>query len=174
MDLAIVTGHGADKLTDILGLRPYFKERNVFCVGNREYDHDYVLPILESDIGYFDLKRLRTNGLENTVIQFLDMVKERDLDGFFIHLDVDVLNDKIMPAVDSRQRDGLVYEEFLELMIPLLSSEKAIGIEITILDPNLDKDGKFIKKFVEKFIEAFRQGEGQPITRPPIKILPRE
>ena len=153
MDLAIVTGYGHDKLTNIHNQKPYFKEKNIFCVGNREYDPNYVSPILESDIQYFDLKGLRTNGLKKTANQFLALVRENNLDGFFIHLDVDVLNDKIMPAVDSRQIDGLTYKELAELLIPLLSSNKAIGIEITILDPDLDPNGEHTNEFVKNFIE---------------------
>ncbi|HET8736939.1 MAG TPA: arginase family protein [Pricia sp.] len=159
MDLAIVTGHGHDKLTNILNKKPYFEEKNVFCVGNREYDENYVRPILESDIEYSDLKELRTKKPENIANQFLEMVRERDLEGFFIHLDVDVLNDNIMPAVDSREIDGLTYNELLELLKPLFSSGKAIGIEITILDPNLDRDGKFTKEFIKKFIEILEHGK---------------
>ena len=153
MDLALVTGHGHNKLTNIHNLKPYFKEKNVFCVGNREFDPEYVRPILESDIQYFDLNRLRTNGLRNTAEQFLEAVGKHKLDGFFIHLDVDVLNDGIMPAVDSREKGGLTYEEFSELLTPLLSNTMAVGIEITILDPDLDVGGKHTIKFVENFVE---------------------
>ena len=49
MDLAIVTGHGHDKLTNIFNLKPYLPERNVFCVGNREYSPEYIQPILGSE-----------------------------------------------------------------------------------------------------------------------------
>lgn len=157
MDLAIVTGYGHDKLTNILNQKPYFEEKYIFCVGNREYDQDYVQPILESDIHYFDLKSLRKNGLKKTANQFLRLVKEHDLDGYFIHLDVDVLNDEIMPAVDSRGIDGLTYKEFRELLVPLLSSKKAVGIEITILDPDLDPDGKYTVEFIKNFIEILEQ-----------------
>ncbi len=153
MDLAIVTGYGHSKLTNIHNQKPYFKEKNVFCVGNREYDQEYVAPILESKIQYFDLKRLRNNGLEKTSNQFLELVLKNNLDGFLIHLDVDVLNDRIMPAVDSREIDGLTYKEFRELLIPLLTSKKVIGIEITILDPNLDPDGKYTVEFINNFVE---------------------
>ena len=153
MDLAIVTGYGHEKLTNIYNLFPYFKERNVFCIGNREYDMDYIRPILESQIRYCDLNQLRTNGLDKTTNQFLNLVEKHDLDGFFIHLDVDVLNDRIMPAVDSRESDGLYYSELSELLRPLLSNNKAIGIAITILDPNLDEHGEFTTEFVHNFIE---------------------
>ncbi|GAA3654824.1 arginase family protein [Flavivirga jejuensis] len=159
MDLAIVTGYGHNKLTNIYNQKPYFKEKNVFCVGNREYDPEYVSPILESDIQYFDLKRLRSNGFTKTANQFLELVWQNNLDGFFIHLDVDVLNDDIMPAVDSREIDGLTYKEFRELLTPLLSSKKAVGIEITILDPNLDPKGKYVDEFIKNFIEILENGK---------------
>ncbi|WP_422350916.1 arginase family protein [Flagellimonas sp.] len=159
MDLAIVTGHGHDKLTNILGLKPNVKEENVFCVGNRECDPKYVHPILESDIHYFDLKRFRNNGLKQTAEQFLEMVETHNLDGFLIHLDADVLNDDIMPAVDSREADGLLYHELAEILIPLLLSTKAIGMEITILDPNLDSDGTYTTEFVRNLTTLLNQGK---------------
>ena len=87
------------------------------------------------------------------------MVEENELDGFFIHLDVDVLNDDIMPAVDSREKDGLNYPEFNTLLSKLLSSSKAVGIEITILDPKLDKGGKYTTEFVSNFVKVIEIGK---------------
>jgi arginase len=165
MELAIVTGYGHEKLTNILNLKPYFKKKNVWCVGNREYDPKVVNEILNSDIKYFDLNALRKMGIENSTLQFLKMVDENELDGFFIHLDVDVLNDDIMPAVDSREMDGLNYNEFTNLMSRLLSSPKAIGIEITILDPNLDKEGQYTREFVSNFIKVIDIGKSQRTTK---------
>jgi len=159
MELAIVTGYGHEKLTNILSLKPYFKESNVWCVGNREYASHIVKPILDSDINYFDLNTLRKIGIENCTLQFLKMVEKNELDGFFIHLDVDVLNDDIMPAVDSREKDGLNYPEFITILGMLLTSEKAIGMEITILDPNLDKEGKYTKEFVSNLVKVIEIGK---------------
>lgn len=79
------------------------------------------------------------------------MVSENNLDGFLIHVDADVLDDKVMPAVDSREKDGLSYVELSKILVPLLSSPKSIGIEITILNPDLDKSGQYSIKFVENF-----------------------
>ncbi len=87
------------------------------------------------------------------------MVEKNELDGFFIHLDVDVLNDDIMPAVDSREKDGLNYPEFVTILGMLLTSEKAIGMEITILDPNLDKEGKYTKEFVSNLVKVIEIGK---------------
>ena len=90
------------------------------------------------------------------------MIEENDLDGFLIHLDVDVLNDNIMPAVDSRENDGLNYPEFITILTRLLSSPKSIGIEITILDPNLDIEGKYTTAFVSNFVKVIEIGK-QPV-----------
>ena len=94
---------------------------------------------------------LRKNGIKKYVSEFLQMVKDKNLNGFWIHIDVDVLNDDIMPAVDSRQPDGLNYNEFNEILQLLLNDTKAKGLDITILDPDLDPSGEYTKGFVNNF-----------------------
>lgn len=152
MDLAIVAGHSHEKLTNVYNLKPYIQEKHIYCVGNREYDVNYEKPVIDSNVAYFPLNRLRENGLQHTVQQFLKMVEQENLDGFFIHFDVDALDDRIMPAVDSRTDDGLSYDELAEILTPLLASKKAVGMETTILDPDLDEEGMYTKAFVSKMI----------------------
>lgn len=155
MELAIVTGLGHDKLTNVQNLKPYFEEGHVWCVGNRELDSDCVDTITKSSINYFDLGKLRKVGIEHCTELFLKMVEAQKLDGFLVHLDVDVLNDNIMPAVDTRQPDGLTYSELVQILTELLLSTKAVGMEITILDPNLDKEGKYITELVSSLVHVF-------------------
>jgi len=157
MDLAFVTGHGHDKLVDIDGQKPYVKEEHVYCVGNREYEDWYVELIKKSSIHYVDLHALRHAGIENCIAGFLNMVHSDELDGFWIHIDVDVLNDIIMPAVDSRTPDGLLYDEFNNILQLLLSDSKAAGVEITILDPELDPTGDYTREFVHNFCTTFNK-----------------
>ena len=157
MDLAFVTGHGHAKLTDIDQQKPYVKEEHVYCVGNREYEDWYVELIKRSSINYIDLHSLRHTGIENCVAGFLKMVHTNKLDGFWIHIDVDVLNDIIMPAVDSRSPDGLLYDEFNLILQSLLSDNKAAGVEITILDPELDPTGEYTIEFVHNFCTSFNK-----------------
>jgi arginase len=155
MDLAIVTGQGHPKLTNIFGLSPYFLEQNVWCVGNRDFDEVYVKVITNSAINYFDLSRLRQWGISRCCNDFLGLVARKKLDGFWIHFDVDVLDDELMPAVDSRETGGLSFEEMKEILGILLDHEKAAGIEITILDPDLDPGGVYTKRFVHEMGEIF-------------------
>ena len=156
MGLALIAGVGHEKLTNIDGLKPYMEEENIFCVGNREYDDEYVALSVESNMHYFDLDDIRKQGPETIAQNFLQMVEEEKLDGFWIHFDVDALNDEVMPCVDSRTEDGLWYDEVKVLLNPLIQSTHFSGMEITILDPTLDKEGKYINRFVKEMEEVFK------------------
>ena len=155
MAASIVTGNGHEKLTNILNLSPYVKEENLWCVGNREYDDEYENEIRNSSATYISLKDLREKGISNCTTAFLSEVENKNLDGFWLHIDVDVLNDTIMPCVDSRTPDGLTYDEFNELTSYLFQSKKLCGLEITILDPDLDTTGQYTKDFVDNITHTF-------------------
>lgn len=155
MDLAIVTGNGHEKLVNIDGLGPYIKEECAWSFGNRDYNKAYTDEIEKSPIHYFDLNRLRREGIANCVNQFLRFIQDDAIDGFWIHIDVDVLNDDLMPAVDSRQDGGLNFDEFKKVLVPLLAHQKISGLEITILDPDLDRDGGYAKSLIKSLAEIF-------------------
>ncbi|MBV8327674.1 arginase family protein [Chryseobacterium sp.] len=160
MDLAIVSGTGHEKLTNIEGLKPYFSEEHIFCCGNAETDDDeYVRQIMNSEVRYFDLEQLRNNGLRKTAEDFMNLVNEKKLDGFFIHFDVDILKDELMPAVDSRMEDGIDYTDLKEILKPLIHHPKCFGIEITILDPDYDENGIYTQPFVENLIQIIKNKE---------------
>jgi arginase len=65
------------------------------------------------------------------------------------------LDDALMPAVDSRQPGGVDYAELVELLGPLLRSELAVGMVITIFDPELDPTGEIAEAFTATVVEAF-------------------
>lgn len=157
MAAAMVAGVGPQKLTNINGMSPYIREEYVWCVGNREYDEDYESVIRNSAARYLSLYALRETGIEKTLDSFLEVVDVEKLDGFWVHIDVDVLDDEIMPAVDSRTSGGLSYGEFDQMIYLLLSSPKISGMEITILDPDLDPSGIYTKEFVSHFTKAFNK-----------------
>jgi arginase len=94
-----------------------------------------------STIHYTDLATIRQLGPQACAQAFLEHVVSAKLDGFWIHFDVDVLNNKLMPAVDSPQPGGLTYAELVALLLPLLTSHQAVGLDLTILDPSLDPTG---------------------------------
>jgi arginase len=63
-------------------------------------------------------------------------------------LDADVLSDSIMPAVDYRLPDGLFWEELVTILQVALSSNRVVGIEVTIYNPLLDQERHIAPEFV--------------------------
>ncbi|GAA3949650.1 arginase family protein [Chitinophaga oryziterrae] len=159
MDLALVTGNGPAILSDIDKQGPYIAEEHVFSYGNRELDEDYVAVIKGSSIRYYDLPAIREQGIGRITADFLTMIGQNDLDGFWIHLDVDVLNNEIMPCVDSPQEDGLSYQELKQTLQPLLASPFFKGINITILDPALDPHGAYTTAFSAQLSALLKPAE---------------
>jgi arginase len=103
----------------------------------------------------WDLWKMRSLGVNRIALETLEKLEPSAVEGFWVHLDADVLDDTIMPAVDSRQPDGLSYAELIEVLRPLLGSPLAAGMQVTIFDPELDKDGKIAAEFTDALIEAF-------------------
>lgn len=100
-------------------------------------------------------ERVRASGAEAVAAATIAALAARGLDGFWIHLDVDVLDDAVMPAVDTREAGGLSYAELVALLLPALASGLARGLTVTIFDPTLDANGTMARDLVVALTTAF-------------------
>ena len=96
---------------------------------------------LPDELKALDLPAIRASGAEAAAHAAIAHLTRPELDGFFIHLDADVLDDAIMPAVDFRVPGGLSWDELSMVLRIALASDRATGIEIAIYNPRLDEDG---------------------------------
>ena len=143
MDLAFATGHGPRLLTDIDGQGPLVAEQDVFVFGFRDGEEqirDGSQP-LPPTMRALDLAAVRRMGIEAAARLAVEHVTRENLAGFFIHLDADCLDDEIMPAVEYRLPGGLSQDELKTILRIALNSGKAVGLEVTIYNPDLDEDG---------------------------------
>ena len=158
MDLAIVSGHGPEILSNLDHLKPLVKEQDIVVFGYRDSAQsaqygcqDIKKTTMINAVELVDVEKL---GLKNTASLGIRTLLKNELSGFWIHLDADVLDDSIMPAVDYRLPDGITFSEFSNLLKLLLLSKKAVGISITIFNPTLDKDGSITRNFVSSIVEG--------------------
>jgi arginase len=158
MDLAIVSGHGPEILSNLDHLKPLVKEQDIVVFGYRdsaqsaEYGcQDIKKTTMINAVELVDVEKL---GLKNTASLGIQTLLKNELSGFWIHLDADVLDDSIMPAVDYRLPDGITFPELSNLLKLLLLSKKAVGISVTIFNPTLDKDGSITRNFVSSIVEG--------------------
>lgn len=138
--VAQITGRGQSDLTDIEGLRPYVRDEDVSLLGIRDADEDQpeltALGIRHTPVG-----EIRRRGPDVVAREALGHLQRSPLDGFWIHLDADVLDPSVMPAVDSPDPDGLLTGELRDLLLPLAASPRCVGIDVTIYDPDRDPEG---------------------------------
>jgi arginase len=159
MDLAIVSGRGPNILTNVDGLKPLVQDQDIVVFGYRDAEQAASYgsqDVRDTNMHVFDLQSVRKFGtIAAAASQAADILANNELDGFWIHLDADVLDDSIMPAVDYRLGGGgLSFSELSDLLKILVASDRAVGMDITIFNPWLDLDGSITRRFVSSLIRG--------------------
>ncbi|MFE5972312.1 arginase family protein [Streptomyces sp. NPDC056460] len=141
MELALATGRGPRRLADLEGLGPLVRDEDVVAFGFRDADESAAagsLP-LPPRLYALALDDVRAAGAREAARGAVARLAERE--GYWVHLDVDVLDDAIMPAVDYRQPGGLSWAELEDVLRTALGHERAAGFDVTIFNPRLDPSG---------------------------------
>ena len=68
---------------------------------------------------------------------------------FWIHLDVDVLDEAAMPATDYLMPDGLEWDELAALMAPLGAAPGLAGLSLGCVNPEKDPGGRYAERTCE-------------------------
>jgi arginase len=140
-DLAVVTGRGAEALTNLEGRRPLVRDADVVAIGHRGLE-GFADEVLATPMTLFDAGTLRRLGPEEVARRAVAALAGRGVEGFWVHVDADVLDPEVMPAVDSPEPGGLSFQELAALLAALTAAEAATGMQLTIFDPELDADGR--------------------------------
>lgn len=142
MCLGLALGRGDTPLCRLGGDSPLVQPRDVALVGRRDehepwYGHDALHASAVLDLPD---AVVRDKGYGQAAPAVLERIGHTGLDGFWIHLDVDVLDPAVMPAVDSPEAGGPDVHQLVDLLAPLVAHPRSLGMEVTIYDPELDPD----------------------------------
>ncbi len=157
MDLALATGRGPRIVADLEGRGPLVRDEDVVQLGRRdaaEAEQAGSQRIEDTAITVIDLQTLRQRGPERAARDALTHLCRPELDGFWIHLDCDVLDDAVMPAVDYRLPGGLSWTELESVISAASESGGVLGLEVTIFNPALDSDGSIALALVNCLVGA--------------------
>jgi arginase len=141
MDLAVVTGRGPAELSDIEQLSPLVRDEDAVVFGIRDAAlaaADGSPDVRQTVMRVFDLGDVRKLGAAQATRLGVEALEASGGEGFWIHLDADVLNDEVMPAVDYRMPDGLWPQELSGALAVALASPLALGMDVTIYNPAFD------------------------------------
>jgi arginase len=143
MCLALAVGRGDSPLARLQGAAPLVRAEDLVVIGRRD----------EADTPWYGQEQLRAgpmldlphpaireHGTAEIARLALERVGQPGVDAFWIHVDADVLDPSVVPAVDSPVPDGLSLDQLAELVTLLVRPAGAIGLDLTIYDPQLDPD----------------------------------
>ncbi|MEU4016932.1 arginase family protein [Microbacterium sp. NPDC028030] len=140
--LAAAVGQHWPAIADIEGRRPYFAPERTAHIGHRSDDEEQeeVRALLgrvtpASDVVTLGAARVAADAAA---------VAGPD---YWLQVDVDVLDPEVMPAVDSPDAGGIRAHELTTLLQEL--APHAVGISITVFDPDLDPDGRYARLLVD-------------------------
>lgn len=144
MDLALATGHGPPAVGDLEGRAPLIRAEDAVIVGFRDAEEqarDGSQP-LPGALLALDLAVVRAAGARAAAKRAVaHLTRPGAPEGFWVHVDADVLDDTVMPAVDYRQPGGLFADELATVLAVAVATGRVAGVEVTIYNPKLDPDG---------------------------------
>jgi arginase len=162
------TGEAADMPMSVafgLGPEPWVRAAGgvsttpgeVVVLGARDPEEaDDIAGLLQGELAALEIHgpvRLRTTGLRTTARRTAERLAA-GTGRFWVHLDVDVLDELAMPATDYLMPGGLGWEELAELMSPLGAAPALAGLSVACVNPEKDPDGDYTRRTADLLVAA--------------------
>lgn len=150
MDLALATGRGEALLTEWPGIAgPLVADEAVVQIGERESrDRNFAWPDVNATaITRIDVFAAREMGAPGVLEKTGAALARADYP-YWLHLDVDVLDQTVMPAVDSPGSPGIDPDDLVAILSPLAADGRCIGMDMTVFDPDLDPSRELARLLV--------------------------
>ena len=158
MDLALVTGKGPELLADIDCRKPYIRPEDTILCGYRRPAPGEESPAApQQPMAAFALTVMQQQGIAESTAAAVAHLEAAPTQGFWVHVDMDVLATEWMSAVDSPEAGGMTPQELSTLLRRAVNSQRCTGMEITIYDPTLDPSGVGADLIVHMLAELFSQ-----------------
>ena len=155
MDLAILTGHGPPGLLDRDG--PLLEPAAAVLLGHRPAElHPDVAgenARLDPAIRALTAPELRERGAARVGADAAAWLAERPA---WLHLDLDVLDEAVLPAVSYPQPLGLDWDELVAVVRPLAAAPNLLGVSVADFNPDRDPDGNHAARVVDALQSLWR------------------
>ncbi|WP_075791614.1 arginase family protein [Massilia putida] len=151
MDLALATGRGEALMTDWPDVTsPLVHDRHVVQIGEREgRNPDFAWPdVNDTAIDRIDVFAANDMGPHAVLERIRRTLGATPGQRFWVHLDVDVLDEAVMPAVDSPGSPGIAPADLAIILSGLVPDPRCAGMTVTVFDPDLDPDGTYARTLV--------------------------
>jgi arginase len=154
MDLALATGRGELLLTHwpVAG-SPLVTDDDVIQIGDRDpAETGYGPP--DPPMAGLTVQDVLRAGIAKAANRVIGHLRHRGLDRVWLHVDLDVLDQTVLPAVDTPGSPGLTFGQLGQLQGRLNGSGRVVGLDVTIYDPELDPAGEYAPRIVDCLASA--------------------
>lgn len=152
-DFAAACGLHHPRISDIDTLAPYIHPENVVQIGCRSNDEN--LAECRSRLGGVITAPEWTDDPRAAAQDVRAVVTRDELDGYWVHVDVDVLDPEYLPAVDSPDSGGVSPDALVDLLTQIWPG--CVGMTVGILDPDLDPDGRYARLVADVILRSIEQ-----------------
>lgn len=105
--------------------------------------------MLATQITHLTVQHTLRRGIADAARHILARLETRGLDRVWVHVDLDVLDESVLPAVDSPGSPGLSAAQLAELGQLLVRSGRVAGVDFAIYDPALDEARRYPAMLVD-------------------------
>jgi arginase len=157
MPVATALGSGPQAWVEAAG-GPCLSAGDTVIIGYRDLEQSLADGMVDPDslegLRHLDVEAVRSQG---PGVVGIDTERElaASVGRFWLHLDVDVLDESVFPATDYLFPGGMEWSELLDVMRPLGSSPALIGVSIGCYNPEKDPDGACGRALVDACRDVF-------------------
>jgi arginase len=160
MDLALASGRGERLLTHWPGIgAPLASDMDIIQVGERNAGYSISherTTIPRTGIYQLTAQNVLAGGIDAAARRVIAKLEARGLDKVWLHVDLDVLDQEVMPAVDAPGSPGFTYAQLSGFVDTLCASGRISGVNFTIYDPAQDPRGLYARPLVKCMADAVR------------------
>jgi arginase len=156
MDLALVLGRGHPELTALAGEAPIVAPEDVALIGHRpaELDSDVAaeIALVPDAVKQVTAPAVRRRGAGRVAWATLAAGRGQPV---WLHVDLDALDERELPAVTYTQPQGLSWSELVELLEPLIAAPDLAGMSLADLDADHSHARQHAGRIVDVLQSAF-------------------
>jgi arginase len=153
MVVAHIIGKGSPELVRFWGEPPLVREPDITLFGIERLDPPEQDLLNKSPLRHVLASAIRSKGATAAAKDALTHL-HADSREFILHLDLDVVAQEELPAVNVPGSGGLRFDEVRAALTEFLSHKNLLGLDVAQYNPDKDPDGAAARKVVDLLVEA--------------------
>jgi arginase len=141
MPLAVLLGHGDQRLTQLFDKKIKLLPNNVCLIGVRSFEDEEAKLLEQLGVRIYFIEEVLTRGFKTVFAEAQNIVTQNTA-AYGISLDIDAIDPKDAPGTGASVAGGFLAESLLDAFQDLSSDKRLLGLEIAEFDPTLDQEHK--------------------------------